>query len=192
MTDRNLNYSGDDAPTVASQAASDRWFGEIARARSAQAHPLPPEDRLDLIELTGLWDAAYDALDRETWLACLTDDFVFASQGFGEFSGRPAMEGFFDTYSKVFHGLRHVVSNHIVVGDRPDVARGWCYLTVFERINSTDMLGTTVFMDRYVRRGGRWLFARRDQVLDPGMTQTVPGQRLMAAYGEVLGKQKAQ
>lgn len=187
---KNENYTGDDQNVATAQAAGDDWFGEIARASLNPPYRLPPEDRLDIIELTGMWDASYDALDREFWLSCLTEDFVFASKGFGEFDGRDAMAGYFDTYKQVFHGLRHVISNNIVVGDGPETARGFCYLTVFERIHGTDMLGTSPFMDRYVKKEGRWLFSRRDQVVDPGMTATAAGQKLMKAFSDLLAQQK--
>ena len=183
---RNENNAGlEDGPARA-QAEGDAWFSEIARASLAPPHRLAAEDHLAIIELTGMWDAAYDALDREFWLSCLAEDFVFASRGFGEFNGRAAMADYFDTYRKVFHGLRHVLSNHIVVGESPTTARGYCYLTVFERITGTAMLGTSPFYDRYVKQDGRWLFQRRDQVVDPGMTQTAPGQRLMAGFAELF------
>lgn len=185
---RNENNQGLDGEAARAQAEGDAWFGDIARAAVAPSFRLPPEDRLDIIELTGLWDASYDALDREFWLSCLTPDFVFASRGFGEFVGRDAMARYFDTYRKVFHGLRHVLSNHVVVGTSPTEARGYCYLTVFERIDGTAMVGTSPFMDRYVKQDGRWLFERRDQVVDPGMTKTPAGQRLMAGFAEVFGE----
>jgi hypothetical protein len=189
---RNENNQGLNTEVARAQAEADRWFSEIARAATTAQFRLPVEDRLDIIELTGLWDASYDALDREFWLSCLTEDFVFASRGFGEFVGREAMAGYFDTYRKVFHGLRHILSNHVVVGQTATTARGYCYLTVFERIEGTAMVGTSPFYDQYVKQDGRWLFKRRDQVVDPGMTKTPAGQRLMAGFAEVFGQQAAE
>ena len=187
---RNENYTGADQTIADAQVAADQWFGKLARASLNPPYRLSAEDRLDIIELTNMWDSSYDALDRELWLSCLTDDFVFASKGFGDFNGKKAMEAYFDTYKKVFHGLRHVISNNIVVGESPTTARGFCYLTVFERIKGTDMLGTSPFFDRYVKQGGRWIFSRRDQVVDPGMSATSAGQALMKSFTELVAQQK--
>ena len=184
---RNENYTGPDDQIARSQAEADAWFAELAREHRAGTSTLTAADRLDIIELTHVWDSAYDALDLETWLSVWADDDgVFSSRGFGEFRGRAAMTGYFTTYKTVFNGLRHVLSNHIIVG-QGDTARMYCYLTVFQRITGTAMLGTSPFYDQLRRVDGRWKFVRRDQVVDPGMTQTPEGQRLMGMFAQVMG-----
>ena len=186
----NENYDGPDNDVAKAQFEGDGWLSEIARLRADPPHRLSLEDRAEIIELTALWDSAYDALDIDTWLSCLTDDFVFASRGFGEFNGKAAMKDYFNTYKTVFNGLRHVLSNHIIVGESPTTARQFCYLTVFDRIRSTQMMGTSPFFDRLVKKEGRWKFARRDQVVDPGMSQTEKGKALIARFTKMVADKK--
>ena len=186
----NENYHGTDETVAKAQLEGDGWLSEIARMRADPPYRLSLEDRTEIVELTSLWDSAYDALDLEIWLSCLTEDFVFASRGFGEFNGKAAMVDYFNTYKTIFNGLRHVLSNHIIVCESPTSARQFCYLTVFDRIRSTAVMGTSPFFDRLVKEEGRWKFARRDQVVDPGMSETEAGKALMARFAEVMAAKK--
>ena len=182
---RNENYKGDDENIARAQAQADGWFADIAKEWREGKSTLTAEDRFDIIELGNLWDSAYDALDFESWMSIWADDreCVFASNAFGERRGIDDMRDYYMNYKKTFSGLRHVLSNDLIVGNG-DTARHYCYLCIFERITGTNMLGSAVFFSHLKKVNGRWKFVRRDQVADPGMALNPATQTLMAKFGQ--------
>ena len=105
----------------------------------------------------------------------------------GERRGLDAMRDYYMNYKKTFSGLRHVLSNDLIVGSG-DTARHYCYLCVYERITGTSMLGSAVFFSQLKKVNGRWKFVRRDQVADPGMALNPAAQKLMAQFNQSNGK----
>jgi hypothetical protein len=59
----------------------------------------------------------------------------------------------------------HVVANHIVELDGPDVAHGWVYCLAQVDFGEHFVDQTILYDDRYVRRDGRWLFHHRKHLL---------------------------
>lgn len=182
---RNENYKGDDHTIARTQAQADAWFADIAAEYRAGTSKLSAEDKIEIIELGNLWDGAYDALDLESWLSIWADEkeCVFTSNAFGERRGLDDLRDYYTTYKETFSGLRHVLSNHLIVGDG-ETARQYCYLCVFERINGTTMLGSAVFFDQLKKVGGHWKFVRRDQVVDPAMNLNPVVQKMMKQFEE--------
>jgi ketosteroid isomerase-like protein len=169
--------------TVAeTQTTANEWAKEIARLHRTGAPRPSAEDRLDIIELTHLFENAYDALDLEAWLDTWEDDGVFNSSGFGNVAGHQQLKDYFENFVRTFTDKRHVLSNHVIIGEG-DTAYMLSYLTVVERKTGTNILGTSPFYDRIKKTGGRWRFTRRDQVLDPGMYETEVGKSLLNQYG---------
>lgn len=187
---RNENYQGDDPNIARDQATVDGWFKEIARLHREGGSKLSAEDRLDIIELTHLWDSAFDALDRETWLSLYAEDGVFSSSGFGEVRGYDELALYYDTYKVVFHGLRHLLTNHIIVGEG-DEARVYCDLTVVERIESTQIRGTAVFYEQVRKIDGKWKFWRIDQVVDPGMSADPHNMEMVKAFMDAMTRARS-
>jgi len=185
---RNENYQGDDPAIARPQAQADAWFADIAREWRGGGSTLTADDRLEIIALGNLWDGAYDALDFESWMSVWASETecTFASNAFGERRGLDDMRDYYMNYKKTFSGLRHVLSNHLIVG-HGDTARQYCYLCVFERITGTSMLGSAVFFDALRKVDGRWKFVRRDQVADPGMTLNPAAQALLAKFTQGFG-----
>ena len=186
---RNENYKGDDENIARAQAQADGWFADIAREWRDGKSTLTAEDRLAISELGNLWDCAYDALDFESWMSVWADEkeCVFASNAFGAVHGIEAMRDYYMNYKRTFSGLRHVLSNDLVVGNG-DTARHYCYLCVFERITGTSLIGSAVFFSTLKKVNGRWKFVRRDEVVDPGMNFNPAAQKLMAQFSQSDGK----
>lgn len=163
------------------QTTANDWAKEIARLHREGAGKLPVQDRLDIIELTHLFENAYDALDLEAWLDTWDENGIFNSSGFGTVEGRENLKGYFENFAKTFTDKRHVLSNHVIIGEG-DTAYMLSYLTVVERKTGTNILGTSPFYDTLKKTDGRWRFTRRDQVLDPGMYETEVGKTLLSQY----------
>lgn len=181
---RNANYTGDDAETIKWQAKGDAFAVAIGKRRLKQDSTLSALDRLLIQEIPVLWDIAFDALDRETFLDLMTDDVVYRSNVFGDADGREQMGAWWDNFTKTFNGKRHLLTNFVIVGDGHH-AMMFSYLTVFERIEHTDMVGTCVYNDEFTKDAkGIWKMSKRTQILDPGMTKTKSGQALLTKYAE--------
>jgi hypothetical protein len=184
---RNANYSGNDEHIAQWQAQADAFAVTIGRMHRQNNSTLTALDRLLLQELVVLWDNAYDGLDKETFLDLMTDEVEFISSAFGNVSGRQGMSDWFDTFTGTFTGKRHLLTNFVTVG-QSDKATMLSYLTVFERIVNTNMVGSAIYYDEFVKQDAVWKMRKRTQVLDPGMNETEYGKSLINRYVASLKK----
>lgn len=135
-------------------------------------------DRLEAHEqirsLPGRYAVAYGSLDMETLADAYVDDVPI-----GGSSGRSALQARMEAGNQGPHGVRlailHVGTHLIAIGD-DGTATGSVYCRAeVERADGTWFQQAIHYGDRYVRRDGRWLFARqRRHELFYGI---VPGQR---------------
>lgn len=183
---RNANYQGSDASIAHWQAKADACALEIGRLRREGKCTLSALDRMEIQELVVLYDVAYDGLDRETFLATMTDDVEFRSNSFGDVDGKKAMGDWYDNFTRTFNGKRHLLTNFVIVGEG-DKATMLSYLTVFERIVNTNMVGSALYYDQFVKKSGTWYLSKRLEILDPGMNETEYGQSLIRKYIASLG-----
>ena len=180
--ERNANYTGDDQSTIEWQTKSDELIAEFGRARLKDDATLTALDRDLIKELVVLYDNAFDALDKESFLKTMTADVEYQSNAFGNTAGHTGMSAWWDEFTKAFHSKRHLLTNFVLIGGG-DSARAMSYLTVHERIDHTDMVGTCTYFDDFTKNAaGAWRISKRIQILDPGMTKTKSGQALLKAY----------
>ena len=97
------------------------------------------------------------------------------------------MSDWFDTFTGTFTGKRHLLTNFVTVG-QGDKATMLSYLTVFERIVNTNMVGSAIYYDEFVKQDDVWKMRKRTQVLDPGMNETEYGKSLINRYVASLRK----
>ena len=184
---RNANYSGKDEHIAEWQAKADALVADIGVIQRQNTSTLTALDRVLLQEVVVLWDNAYDGLDKETFLDLMTRDVEFMSSAFGKVFGRQGMSDWFDTFSGTFTGKRHLLTNFVTVGQGAQ-ATMLSYLTVFERILHTDMVGSAMYYDEFVNEEGVWKMSKRTQILDPGMNETEYGKNLIKRYVNSLPK----
>ncbi|MEO8410916.1 MAG: nuclear transport factor 2 family protein [Propionivibrio sp.] len=179
---RNANYAGDDPSTMEWQARSDALIAEFGQARLKDDATLSALDRDLIKELVVLYDNAFDALDKQSFLHTMTADIDYQSNAFGDTTGHAGMSAWWDEFTKTFHSKRHLLTNFVLIGGG-DSARAMSYLTVHERIDHTDMVGTCTYFDDFTKNAaGAWRISKRIQILDPGMTKTRSGQALLKTY----------
>lgn len=179
---RNANYTGDDQATIEWQARSDALNAEFGQARLKDDATLTAMDRDLIEELVVLYDNAFDAWDKVSFLNTMTADIDYQSNAFGNTMGHTGMSVWWDEFTKAFHSKRHLLTNFVLIGGG-DSARAMSNLTVHERIDHTDMVGTCTYFDDFTKNAaGAWRISKRIQILDPGMTRTQSGQALLKAY----------
>jgi hypothetical protein len=80
----------------------------------------------------------------------------------GGASGRRALKAWFDeTLREQFTGTAHVTGNHIIEFDDAHHARGVVYSRNEHETGGDWVIMTMIYLDRYERQAGRWLFRRR-------------------------------
>lgn len=125
----------------------------------------PVEDRLAIRELIESYADAVFRVDADAWAALWAEDGVWTLMGM-EHQGRERIAGFWRQAMSNFSftGFFGSPAEIRVEGER---ATGRCYITEVLREKSTGNLhrNTGKYDDVYVKRNGRWLFARRDHQL---------------------------
>jgi len=121
----------------------------------------PLEDRLAIRELVESYNDAVMRFDADAWSANWSDDATWNLAGMGEFKGRAAIlaawKGAMANFE--FVGFFASAGPIVVDGDR---ARGVWYQQEF--LHQRDGVRRNVtgrYDDEYVKRGGRWYFAKR-------------------------------
>ena len=182
MTNKLIsNYYGTDADTKKWMDQADGYTREISRLRAEGKSTIGAGDRLEIMDAICHWDNAYDALDRQAFLDIMTDDVYCFGNAWGEVKGKAAMGEWFDGFTKTFSGKRHTISNFTVLGNDQQ-ATALSYLAVVERVESTNVIATALYFDKFVKQDSKWLIKERYQILDPGMFTTADGRKLYAEY----------
>lgn len=125
-------------------------------------------DRLTIHELIARLDHAVDAQAWDDYLSHF-DPEATMDPGFAPpVSGREAIRAFLVQTEGGTRGKRHVASNVVVDGSGSE-AVATSYLVVIEREDIPRVVATARIVDTLVRRDGRWLVARHQVSVDPGM-----------------------
>jgi uncharacterized protein (TIGR02246 family) len=119
-------------------------------------------DRLESIDeirqLVAKYSLALDMRDADAWVGLFPED---VKVGNGE-TGRAALRTWFDaTMRSQFEGTSHHIGGHIIEFDDPEHAQGVVYSKNEHETGSEWVIMQMMYVDRYERIDGRWLFRRR-------------------------------
>ncbi|MCC7412485.1 MAG: nuclear transport factor 2 family protein [Gammaproteobacteria bacterium] len=119
-------------------------------------------DRLDIRELLARYCICVDTGDADGFAAIFTEDALWSWAAVGlEYRGRPALRRLAQAIAECLTGAQHLACNPVIRLDDND-ATSICQLTVF--LSRPECIYTVLqgfYEDDLVRRGGRWLIARR-------------------------------
>lgn len=153
--------------------------GALAQPAAAQAtlgieavgaDPQDAADHIAIMELSSLFEIAFDEGDADAHMATWAEEMSFTSP-FGDYDGREGyrewLEGFMAQMSGM-GGTRHLITNTVIEVDG-DRARQTCYLVILGRTANEGgpaLLASVRFEDELVRTPEGWRFAARELVLD--------------------------
>ena len=123
-------------------------------------------DRAEIADLVARYSRLVDRRDFDRLAALYAPDAV---QDHGEAFCGPA-PAFIDWLRRTMGAMKtqHLVANKLIHVDGVD-AEGEIYTVnthIFEGAEPVQMTAGGRYLDRYVKQGGRWLFARRRRVID--------------------------
>ena len=106
-------------------------------------------------ELAHRYALALDSRDLDMLVELFAEDVRT-----GDEVGRPALRRSFEAMMREVGITILNVGTHVIDRDGPDAARGQCY--TWGQIQDGDrwIVQSILYSDRYVRRDGRWFFAR--------------------------------
>lgn len=119
-------------------------------------------DRLESLDeirqLAAKYALALDMRDADAWVGLFPRDVAVG----GGKSGREALRAWFDeTMRRTFTGTAHHIGNHIIEFESADVANGVVYSKNEHEAGEDWVIMQMMYIDRYERLEGRWLFRRR-------------------------------
>jgi uncharacterized protein (TIGR02246 family) len=121
----------------------------------------PVEDRLAIRELVESYNDAVMRFDGDAWQANWTDDAVWSLPGMGEVAGKanffPMWKGAMSNYS--FVGFFASAGPITVMGDTAHAT--WYQQEFLHQKDGVRRQVTGRYEDDYVKRDGRWFFAKR-------------------------------
>ncbi len=119
-------------------------------------------DRLESIDeirqLAAKYSLSLDMRDADAWVGLFPADVKVG----GGLTGRAALRDWFDTTMRQqFTGTSHHIGGHIIEFDDPDHAQGVVYSKNEHETGDEWVIMQMMYVDRYERIDGRWLFRRR-------------------------------
>jgi len=128
---------------------------------------LDPADRILIDDLLARYSRAFDHADLDAFLDVFVEDGVFDSEMTGTFTGKAQLTEFFnDLNNNPDYPLRrdgqHWITNLIfteVEEDRVEMWSSFMFLIAPDGEVRVSVMGE--YDDTFVKRDGRWLFARR-------------------------------
>ena len=126
-------------------------------------------------DLVARYNACGDADRLDEMVDLFAADAVMDVGEWGRHEGRSAIQAFFEGVrrppaddegtapAKRDRMIRHFTATHMIDVDDEESARGRCYFLVVSA-DGLDHWGR--YLDSYVKREGRWLFGRREVVVD--------------------------
>jgi uncharacterized protein (TIGR02246 family) len=139
------------------------------------------EDIVAIEQLLNRYCHKLDQGDVDAVVALFAEDAVLIPEydGSGEHAGRGAIRAWYSNYGRTVgagtRGLRHTISTAAIEVDG-DEATSVCYLdadSIDIRTGSRSLAGGR-YLDRLVRRDGRWLIRERRIVVDYASTLAAP------------------
>jgi uncharacterized protein (TIGR02246 family) len=121
----------------------------------------PVEDRLAIRELVESYNDAVMRFDGEAWAANWLEDATWSLPGMGDVVGRakffPMWQGMMSGFS--FVGFYASAGLIVVTGDTAHAT--WWQQELLHGKDGTKRAMNGRYEDDYVKRGGRWYFAKR-------------------------------
>jgi uncharacterized protein (TIGR02246 family) len=119
-------------------------------------------DRLESLDairqLPAKYALALDMRDMDAMVSLFPDDVRVGKDA----SGRLALRAYMDrTLRSPFTGTSHHIGGHVIEFDDPDHAHGVVYSKNEHETGDEWVIMQMMYVDDYVRQGGRWFFARR-------------------------------
>ena len=121
----------------------------------------PVEDRLAIRELVESYNDAVMRFDGEAWAANWLEDAIWSLPGMGDVVGRakffPMWQGMMAGFS--FVGFYASAGSIVVKGETAHAT--WWQQELLHGKDGTKRAMNGRYEDDYVKRGGRWYFAKR-------------------------------
>jgi ketosteroid isomerase-like protein len=117
------------------------------------------ESRQAIGELPARYALAVDSRDIDAWLELFVDDVDCGKRG----RGREALRTFIDPGVRTFYRSIHYVCGQVIDFIDGDTAEGTVYCRAEHEDGDQWVVMAIIYFDRYVRRGGRWYFERRQE-----------------------------
>jgi ketosteroid isomerase-like protein len=124
---------------------------------------LSTQDQLEILSLVARYCHALDSGDVSGVVDTFTADGSFETSQY-KYSGREALERFFQKNILSDDGERHFTCNHLFSGEADRAAHTCYYQVVFK--GRGGIKATGVYEDSVVKEDGGWKFRRRKVVPD--------------------------
>jgi uncharacterized protein (TIGR02246 family) len=126
-------------------------------------------DETALAQLAYRYAKAVDRRDADALASIFTEDGIIARPG-SVWQGHEKLRGIVARLNTLYGSTFHTVRNQTTIIDGDD-AQGETYSVAMHILNSTDGRRTRMdmgirYQDRFVRRDGVWLFAKRELIVD--------------------------
>jgi hypothetical protein len=102
---------------------------------------------------------AVDSRDLEAWLALFPDDIDCGKRG----RGREALRSFIAPLLRDFYRTVHFICGHQIEITSAHEAKGRVYCRAEHERGTEWIVQAICYFDTYVRKGGIWYFARREE-----------------------------
>jgi len=127
---------------------------------------LDAADRLDILELLGFYCRCIDTGLWDELPKLFTADCRIDGGPIGSYEGTAGVEQMAALLKSLPHVMRHYVTN-VAIRAEGNTARTHAYVLAFTGPGPGQLTPTTGFYeDELVKRDGRWLFRRRNILLD--------------------------
>jgi len=126
---------------------------------------LSTDDRLAIQDAIHRYAHALDASRWDDMAALFADDSVLDVGPMGTYEGRAGVRRFGDLLGPMGLTMRHYVTNIVITGDGAS-AHARVYVLAFTGEPGAQRPNTGFYEDDLVKRDGRWLFQRRNVLLD--------------------------
>ncbi len=121
-------------------------------------------DKLAIQDLNNLYAYYIDMFEVDKWVDCFTKDAVFDETGVGNDvrTGHDPLRAFALRLTERVHRVVHLMSNHIIMDQTKDTARGECFAVVEVAYADGQRFRNHVrYVDRYKKVDGAWKIENR-------------------------------
>ena len=125
----------------------------------------PIEDRLAIRELVESYNDAVMRFDAQAWGDNWAEDATWSLPGMGEVTGRGAIVTMWQRAMSAFEFVGFFGSAGPLVVNGPRATGTWYQQEFLHQKDGGKRAVTGRYRDEYVKRGGRWYFAKRVYVV---------------------------